>query len=164
MTMRLLLPTAAITLLAACSTTPPDEEGPHQTSGEVGFSAGLGSAQSMSTTSTSGAVRTAATFVLAHYEATERQKLVALRNARRALAVIKAQPKKRAAMRKKEIRYLAVKTERDRRAQGETSVMLFDTHSEQIVGNEVYDVAVTPPLGASAPFETYAATYVGTGS
>jgi hypothetical protein len=159
---RLFLPTAAIVLFAGCAG--PIEEGEIHTSGTVGFSAGLGSAQAMSSTTTSGAVSTAATFVLAHYEATENQRIVALRNAKRAIAVIHSQPKKREAMKRKKIRYLAVDTVKDERAKGEATVMLFDSESEQLVGKDVYDVRIKPPLGVTAQFETYAATYVGTGS
>jgi hypothetical protein len=158
---RLFLPTIAIVLFTGCAGEV--EEGEMHTSGTVGFSAGLGSAQAMSNTTTSAAVSSTATFVLAHYEATERQRMVALSNAKRALAVIHSQPEKRKAMKKKKIRYLAVDTEKDKRAVGAATMMIFDTESEQIVGNDVYDVRVKPPLGVTAQFETYAATYVGTG-
>ncbi len=158
---RIVLPMVVILLFAGCAGEEGEEE-IHSTR-SVGFSAGLGSAQSMSSTATSGAVQTAATFVLAYYEATERQRQVALKNARRAIAVIRSQPKKRTAMKKKRIRYLAVDTEKDERAVGKATVMIFDTESEQIVGNNVYDVSTKPPLGVTAQFDTYAATYVGTG-
>ncbi len=161
MVKRFLLPLVAIIIFSGCAGE--NGEGESYSTDAVGFSAGLGSAQSMASTATSGAVQTAATFVLAYYEATERQRQVAMKNARRAVAVIRSQPKKREAMKKKKIRYIAVDTEKDERAVGAATVMIFDTESEQIVGNNVYDVSVQPPLGATAQFDTYAATYVGTG-
>ena len=158
---RIFLPMVVVMFFAGCAGK--EEEGEIYSTNAVGFSAGLGSARSMASTSTSGAVQTAATFVLAYYEATELQRQVALKNAKRAVAVIHSQPKKREAIRKKKIRYLAVDTEKDERAVGEATVMIFDTESAQIVGNNVYDVSVQPPLGVTAQFDTYAATYVGTG-
>ena len=39
--------------------------------------------------------------------------------------------------------------------------MIWDTQSEQIVGNNVYDVESAPPVGQTAKFETFSAEYVG---
>lgn len=66
--------------------------------------------------------------------------------------------------RKKIPRYIAVDTEPDERSQGAKSVMLWDTYSQQIVGNNVYDIEVAPQMLKTAKFETFAAQYVGTGS
>jgi hypothetical protein len=41
--------------------------------------------------------------------------------------------------------------------------MIWDGESQQIVGNNVYDVESTPAIGQTAKFETYAAEYVGSG-
>ena len=69
-------------------------------------------------------------------------------------------------MKQKKVRYIAVDTEKDARtsANAKKNVMIWDVESEQIVGNNVYDVESTPPVGQTAKFETYAAEYVGTGS
>jgi hypothetical protein len=42
-------------------------------------------------------------------------------------------------------------------------VMIWDTQSETIVGNNVYDVQAPPAVGSTAKFETYSAQYVGSG-
>jgi hypothetical protein len=42
--------------------------------------------------------------------------------------------------------------------------MIWDTQSESVVGNNVYDVQSTPPVGQTAKFDTYSAEYVGSGS
>lgn len=44
------------------------------------------------------------------------------------------------------------------------SIMIWDTQSESIVGNNVYDVEITPPVGTVARFETYSAEYIGSGN
>ena len=44
------------------------------------------------------------------------------------------------------------------------AVMIWDTQSETIVGNNVYDVQSPPAVGSTAKFETYSAEYVGSGS
>ena len=41
--------------------------------------------------------------------------------------------------------------------------MIYDTQSEEFVGNNVYDVQSTPRVGSTAKFDTYSAEYVGTG-
>jgi hypothetical protein len=62
--------------------------------------------------------------------------------------------------------YIAVDTARDEHTapQAEKAVVIFDTETEEIVGNNVYDVKATPPVGGTAKFETYTAEYVGNGS
>jgi hypothetical protein len=60
-------------------------------------------------------------------------------------------------------RYLAIDTAPDERGRGTASVMLWDTQTEEIVGNNVYDVEVRPKAGEIALWETYTAHYVGTG-
>jgi hypothetical protein len=67
---------------------------------------------------------------------------------------------------KKRPRYIAVDTEKNEKTspKAKKAVMLWDTQSQQIVGNDVYDVENTPPVGETAKFQTYSAQYVGTGS
>jgi hypothetical protein len=60
-------------------------------------------------------------------------------------------------------RYIAVRTKQDSRATSATSVMVWDTHSEQIVGNNVYDLNGSPPDGAQVKFETFSAEFVAAG-
>jgi hypothetical protein len=42
--------------------------------------------------------------------------------------------------------------------------MIWDTQSQEVVGNNVYDVKSPPPVGSTAKFDTYSAEYVGSGS
>ncbi len=67
---------------------------------------------------------------------------------------------------KKLPRYIAVDTEKDEHTspKAKKAVMIFDTQAEEIVGNEVYDIASPPAVGSTAKFETYSAEYVGTGT
>ena len=60
-------------------------------------------------------------------------------------------------------KYIAVRTRSDSRAKTRTSIVVWDTQSSEIVGNNVYDLNDTPPLGTVVKFETYSAQYVGTG-
>ncbi len=109
-------------------------------------------------------VGAATVVVLAKRQASERQRKIAEERAKAFQA--KLTPAKRAEMKKKKVRYIAVKTEKDERTvpQAKADVMIWDVESQQIVGNNVYDVESTPPIGQTAKFETYAAEYVGTGS
>ena len=80
------------------------------------------------------------------------------RNKEAISAQAKARPKKLP-------RYIAVDTAKDERTvpQAAKSVVIFDTETQEVVGNNVYDVKSTPPVGGTAKFETYTAEYVGTG-
>jgi len=42
--------------------------------------------------------------------------------------------------------------------------MIWDTQSQTVVGNSVYDVQDTPSVGSTAKFDTYSAQYVGAGN
>ena len=64
----------------------------------------------------------------------------------------------------KETRYIAVKTQNESFNKGQSAVMIYDTQSNQIVGNNVYDLKSTPKVGQTSKFDTYTAEYVGTGS
>jgi hypothetical protein len=57
-----------------------------------------------------------------------------------------------------------VKTVKEENSQGKDQVMIFDTQSNQIVGNNVYDLKSSPKVGQTSKFDTYTAEYVGTGS
>ena len=57
-------------------------------------------------------------------------------------------------------RYIAVTTKQDARAKTATNVMIFDTQSESIIGNSVYDLNERPPEGQPVKFETYSASFV----
>jgi hypothetical protein len=42
--------------------------------------------------------------------------------------------------------------------------MIYDTQTQQVVGNNVYDVKKAPKQGTVSKFDTYSAEYVGTGA
>ena len=68
-------------------------------------------------------------------------------------------------MKRKRVRYIAVDTEKNEKTspKAKKAVMIWDTQSESVVGNSVYDVQTPPPVGATAKFDTYSAEYVGSG-
>ena len=74
--------------------------------------------------------------------------------------------KRKAALKEHKTRYIAVDTEKDKNtaAGAKKSVMIWDTQSQEVVGNNVYDVKSPPPVGSTAKFDTYSAEYVGSGS
>lgn len=111
-----------------------------------------------------GAVVAATVYVVAKHQATERQRRVAEERARLYYSRIAAE--KKAEMKKKKVRYIAVDTVKDKDSSptAAKSVMIWDTQSEEVVGNNVYDVKTAPQVGSTAKFETYAATYVGSGN
>ncbi len=62
-------------------------------------------------------------------------------------------------------RYIAVDTVKDKRASPKAKkvVMIWDTHAEALVGNNIYDVEDPPAVGTKTKFETYSAEYIGAG-
>lgn len=94
---------------------------------------------------------------VAKYAATPQQREVATK---RGQAVVKKMSQRKT---KPKSRYIAVTTKRDSRAKTSTNVMIFDTQSNQIVGNNVYDLNDRPPQDAVLRFETYSASYFGAG-
>jgi hypothetical protein len=115
----------------------------------------------MEVISISSAIAGAATVVtiVAVHEATERQRQAAQEQARLAQQLIE-QHRTRGL---KESRYLAVTTVREPDSKGAKSLMIFDTQTDQVVGNHVYDVKTEPKTGQVGKFETYSAEYVGIG-
>jgi len=110
-------------------------------------------------------------YVIAKEQASERQRKIAEQRARLYLAQ-QAQQQKRAAQhasttaaaKPRKSRYIAVKTVKEETSKGTDQVMIFDTQSNQIVGNNVYDLKAPPKVGQTTKFDTYSAEYVGTGS
>ena len=98
--------------------------------------------------------------IVAVHEATERQRQVAQEQGRFAYQQPIEQNKTRGA---KESRYIAVATVREPDSKGAKSLMIFDTQTDQVVGNHVYDVKTEPKTGQVGKFESYSAEYVGTG-
>ena len=90
---------------------------------------------------------------VAKYAATPVQREVAVERGR---AAVKKMAKRKE---KPKSRYIAVTTKRDSRAKTSTNVMIFDTQSESIIGNSVYDLNERPPGGQAIRFETYSASY-----
>jgi hypothetical protein len=112
-------------------------------------------------------------YFVAKYEATLEQRRLAEAAGRKAEARVRAhstrpvQPPHSGRIGKlqpKLARYLAVRTRSDARAKTPVSVMIWDTQTEEIVGNNVYDINSPPPTGASVKFETFSAEYVGAGN
>lgn len=125
------------------------------------------------------ALAAGAAYVVAKHQATERQRQVAEQRARLYMAQ-RAEANRLAAksshasgtVAKKttkpasEPRYIAINTEKSGAAPSASgpSVMVFDTHSSQIVGNNVYDLKSQPKAGQTAKFDTYTTQYVGNGT
>ena len=116
---------------------------------------------------TAGAVAVAAVtaYVISKQQATERQRKIAEQRARLFMArrekQLASQP---AAKKAKPARFIAVQTEKTAQSQGQASVMVFDTKTNEVVGNNVYDLKTAPQVGQTAKFDTYSAQYVGAGN
>lgn len=105
-------------------------------------------------------------YIIAKRKANERQRLLAEQRARAAAERMEARRQREVAAgkaAKKKSRYIAVDTVKDEKSTGAKTVMIFDTQSKEIVGNNVYDVKEAPTTGSVAKFDTYSAEYVGTG-
>jgi len=104
-------------------------------------------------------------YYVAKYQATQEQRRIAADAGRTLEKRAVAQPHRGrgtapASQPARKPRYLAVRTQSDARAKTKTSVMIWDTYAEQIVGNNVYDLNSAPPTGTLVKFDTYAAEYV----
>jgi hypothetical protein len=132
--------------------------------GALARAAGLSTAQSFATGAAVGAVVAATAYIIAKHQATERQRRIAAQRARAYYARLPEQRK--VALKKKRVRYIAVDTVKDERSsrRAKKAIMIWDTQTQEVIGNDVYDVETPPSLGSTAKFETYSAEYVGTGS
>ena len=132
--------------------------------GGIASAAGASAGESVAIGAATGAVVAAVTYIVAKHEATERQHRIAEERAQRAYAEMSA--RRKAELKARKTRYIAVDTEKNEQtsAEAKKSVMIWDTQSEQVVGNNVYDVKSPPPVGSTAKFDTYSAEYVGSGS
>ena len=103
-------------------------------------------------------------YIIERHEASERQKQIAEERARRAYANMSA--KRKAQLKAKKVRYIAVDTEKDAKTsqQAKKSVMVWDTDKQEIASDNVYDIQKSPPVGQTAKFDRYSAEYVGSGS
>ena len=157
-------------LTTACENLTPGEN-----AGVFGAAAGLatgiplgatGVSPSVAVPVTAGATALAAAgaYVIAKQQATIKQRKIAEERAREYLAQQQAAAPQASAKPRKQPRYIAVKTVKESTNEGKAQVMLFDTQSEEIVGNSVYDLNATPQVGEKTKFDTYTAEYVGTGS
>ncbi len=131
--------------------------------GGIARAAGASGAESFAIGAATGAVVAMTAYVIAKHQATERQRRVAEQRAR--VYYGRLAPAKKTALKKKKVRYIAVDTEKDEKTspKAKKAVMIWDTQSETVVGNNVYDVQSPPPVGSTAKFETYSAEYVGSG-
>jgi hypothetical protein len=102
-------------------------------------------------------------YSIARYEATEHQREVAEIRARQSYARMSA--KRRADMKAKRVRYIAVDTERGQKTspKAKKTVMIYDTQTQRIASNTAYDVDKTPGVGSTAKIDNYSAEYVGSG-
>ena len=124
--------------------------------GLIGSAAGLNTGQAAALGAGVGLLAAGITYAIAKHEATERQRQVAEANARRAYIAHRSE------IRRKRVRYIAVRTQRNEKSKGAASCMVWDTQSEQLVGNTVYDCKDKPTSGSTAKFDSYNAEYVGT--
>jgi pyruvoyl-dependent arginine decarboxylase (PvlArgDC) len=160
---------AASLLTAGCSNLTPSQNAAMfgaaggALAGGIGSAAGMNTGQAIATGLAAGAAVATVTYVIAKHQATERQRQIAEERARRAYAQMSTERKSELKARK--TRYIAVDTERDEHSspQAKKSVMIWDTQSQEVVGNDVYDLKSSPAVGSTAQFDTYSAEYVGSG-
>jgi tetratricopeptide (TPR) repeat protein len=98
--------------------------------------------------------------VIVQRVATNRQRSVAEERAR--LADEQMTPEQKARVHK--ARYIVVDTVREKDSVGAKSLMIYDTQTQQVIGDNVYDVKAAPKPGQVSKFDTFDAEYVGTGA
>jgi hypothetical protein len=170
-TLKIVALTTSISLLVtACENMTPGENAAvfgtsaGMLAGGIARAAGASTGESIAIGAATGAVVAFTAYVIAKHQATERQRRVAEQRAR--VYYARLAPEKKVALKKKKVRYIAVDTEKNEQTspKAQKSVMIWDTQSETVVGNNVYDVQTAPSVGSTAKFETYSAEYVGSGS
>ncbi len=167
---------ATIAALALC-TTACENLSPGENAGVFGAAAGLAvgiplaaagvdSAITIPVTAGAAVLAGAGAYVIAKHQATERQRKIAEQRARIYMARLDKERAQQAAVGRaaKKPRFIAVQTEKSENSQGKAAVMVFDTQTSEVVGNNVYDLKSAPPVGQTAKFDTYSAQYVGTGN
>ena len=133
--------------------------------GSLARHAGMSTGESIATGAAVGAVVAITTYIIAKHQADERQRQVAMQRGRIASARIAKRSSGGAKSAKKRPRYIAVDTVKNDKTspKAKKAVMIYDTQSGSVVGNNVYDVQSPPSVGSTAKFETYSAEYVGSG-
>lgn len=176
-----MLQTSAAVLSLAVFTSACENLSPGENAAVFGTAAGLATAiplgvagvdSSITVPVSLGAAALAAggAYIIAKHQASERQRKIAEQRARLYMAEQKAKEKKAtqtvaaSPSKKKKPRYIAVQTVKEENSKGASQVMIFDTQSNQVVGNNVYDLKSSPKVGQTSKFDTYTAEYVGTGS
>jgi osmotically inducible lipoprotein OsmB len=153
-------------LLGGCENMSPETQGvlsglaSGAAAGGIASAAGANASTATAIGLATGAAVGAIVYVLAKHEATERQRRYAEERAR--LAYQQMPATQRARVRKR--RYIAVSTVREKNSTGASSVMVYDTQTQQVVGNNVYDVKKAPKNGDVGKFDTYSAEYVASGT
>jgi hypothetical protein len=109
------------------------------------------------------AVIATAIYFIAKHEASERQREVAEMRARQSYA--RMSQKRKANMKARKVRYIAVETERGQASspKAKKTVMIYDTQTQKVASNSAYDVEKTPSVGSTAKIDNYSAEYVGSG-
>src|ERR1700724_3611255 len=111
--------------------------------GGLARAAGASPSEAVAIGLATGAVAGVTAYVIAKHRATERQRRYAEERARLAYENASAQRKARY----RQARYIAVDTVREKDSSGAKSVMIYDTQTQQVVGNNVYDVKQAPKEG-----------------
>ena len=129
----------------------------------IASAAGANPWEALAIGAAAGAIVGMTAYVIAKHQATERQRRIAEERAR--VYYGRLARDKKIALKKRNVRYIAVDTEKSEKAppKAKKSIMIWDTQSESVVGKNVYDVQSTPAVGGTAKFDTYSAEYVGTG-
>ena len=161
--------TAASLAFSGCANMTPGENaavfgsGAGILAGSLARHAGLSTGESIAVGAAAGAVVAMTAYIIAKHQATERQRRIAEQRAR--VYYGRLSPAKKTALKQKRVRYIAVDTEKNEKTspKAKKAVMIYDTQSNEIVGNNVYDVQTPPPVGSTAKFETRSAEYVGGG-
>jgi cell division protein FtsL len=163
------LSTSIALLAAGCSDLTPGQNAgvfggiAAVTGASIARAAGVRPGEALAIGAAAGAVVALTAYIIAKHQATERQRRVAEERARIYYGRLAAE--KKAALKKKRVRYIAVDTEKNEKTspKAKKAVMIWDTQSESVVGNSVYDVQSPPSVGSTAKFDTYSAEYVGSG-
>jgi hypothetical protein len=102
-------------------------------------------------------------YFVAKHQADERQRQLAEQRGRQSYARMSA--KRKANLKAKKVRYIAVDTHRSSKSspKAKKTVMIYDTQTQRVASNNAYDVEKAPTVGTTAKIDSYSAEYVGSG-
>lgn len=128
--------------------------------GGIARAAGASTTESIVIGAATAAVAGNTAYVIAKHQSTKRQRRIAEQRARKYYGRLAPEKK---VTEKKKVRYLAVDTEKTDRTSPKARkvIMIWDTSTNALVNETIYDLQNPPAVGVAVKVETYSCEYIG---